>query len=243
MEYSCRIFLGGTSSISVNDIKAAFCAFDVRDVHFCAKKHDCCFITLSDASSTDRLVRQCRETNGGGEYLTWPITVDKKICNIQVIPWRLEDARLSEGEMEPRRTVFVGGLPMPTTAKQLAAFMAQEYGPVRNAAIKVCKAMKYPVGCGYVEFFSFKDYIDAVVAQSSLMPHNGKEKIVDLRPYVAEALCDECQRVLTKLFCGDIVCLQYYCRYCWWVAHSTPGREEHTPTHIGFKRHHWHIGT
>ena len=58
---------------------------------------------------------------------------------------------------------------------------------------------------------------------------------VEIKPYVMDGqMCDECKGVQCNgkpapFFCGSVMCLQYYCEYCWATLHSIPGRQNHRP--------------
>lgn len=51
---------------------------------------------------------------------------------------------------------------------------------------------------------------------------------VEIKPYVMEEqLCDECNgercdKRYASYFCGDPICLQYYCECCWDLRHYGP---------------------
>ena len=64
-------------------------------------------------------------------------------------PWRLEysECFLCKGvDLNPRKTIFVGGVPRLLKAQELAGIMESNFGSVCYAAIDVDPWMKYPKG-------------------------------------------------------------------------------------------------
>ena len=68
---------------------------------------------------------------------------------MQVRPWCLDhsDCFLREGiDLNPRKTVFVGGVPRLLKAQELASIMDSNFGFVCYAGVDVDPWMKYPKG-------------------------------------------------------------------------------------------------
>ncbi|EDX09779.1 GD12954 [Drosophila simulans] len=152
--------------------------------------------------------------------------------------WRLADADYvldATMSLDPRKTVFVGGVPRPLKAFELAMIMDRLYGGVCYAGIDTDPELKYPKGAGRVAFSNQQSYIAAISARFVQLQHGDIDKRVEVKPYVLDdQMCDECegQRCGGKFapfFCANVTCLQYYCEHCWAVIHSRPGREYHKP--------------
>ena len=61
--------------------------------------------------------------------------------------------------LDPRKTIFVGGVPRPLRAIELAIIMDRLYGSVCYAGIDTDPELKYPKGAGRVAF-RFKSKIN-----------------------------------------------------------------------------------
>lgn len=164
-----------------------------------------------------------------------PTTKDKPV---QIRPWRLSDADFvldASMPLDPRKTVFVGGVPRPLKAVELAMIMDRLYGGVCYAGIDTDPELKYPKGAGRVAFSNQQSYIAAISARFVQLQHGDIDKRVEVKPYVLDdQMCDECQGQrcggkFAPFFCANVTCLQYYCEHCWATIHSRPGREFHKP--------------
>lgn len=68
---------------------------------------------------------------------------------VQIRPWCLSDADFvmdASQILDPRKTIFVGGVPRPLRAVELALIMDRLYGGVCYAGIDVDPELKYPKG-------------------------------------------------------------------------------------------------
>ncbi|KAF9821509.1 hypothetical protein SFRURICE_014273 [Spodoptera frugiperda] len=157
---------------------------------------------------------------------------------VQIRPWRLADADFvldASMPLDPRKTVFVGGVPRPLKAVELAMIMDRFYGGVCYAGIDTDPELKYPKGAGRVAFSNQQSYIAAISARFVQLQHGDIDKRVEVKPYVLDdQMCDECAGArcgskFAPFFCANVTCLQYYCEHCWATIHSRPGREFHKP--------------
>ncbi|XP_016085603.1 cytoplasmic polyadenylation element-binding protein 3-like [Sinocyclocheilus grahami] len=157
---------------------------------------------------------------------------------VQIRPWNLSDSDfVMDGSqpLDPRKTIFVGGVPRPLRAVELAMIMDRLYGGVCYAGIDTDPELKYPKGAGRVAFSNQQSYIAAISARFVQLQHNDIDKRVEVKPYVLDdQMCDECQGArcggkFAPFFCANVTCLQYYCEYCWASIHSRAGREFHKP--------------
>uniref|UniRef100_A0A673FY65 Cytoplasmic polyadenylation element binding protein 3 n=1 Tax=Sinocyclocheilus rhinocerous TaxID=307959 RepID=A0A673FY65_9TELE len=172
----------------------------------------------------------------------WSQHVRKLLCffrsQVQIRPWNLSDSDfVMDGSqpLDPRKTIFVGGVPRPLRAVELAMIMDRLYGGVCYAGIDTDPELKYPKGAGRVAFSNQQSYIAAISARFVQLQHNDIDKRVEVKPYVLDdQMCDECQGArcggkFAPFFCANVTCLQYYCEYCWASIHSRAGREFHKP--------------
>ena len=71
------------------------------------------------------------------------------LLQVQVRAWRISDGEChfdKSKEVDSRLTAFVGGVPRPLRADQLAKIMNDHFGNVCHAVISVDETMDYPRG-------------------------------------------------------------------------------------------------
>ncbi|KAI8040392.1 hypothetical protein M5D96_006332 [Drosophila gunungcola] len=243
--FSRKVFVGGLPpDIDEDEITTSFRRFGPLVVDWPHKAESksyfppkgYAFLLFQDESSVQQLIDSCI-TDEDKLYLcvSSPTIKDKAV---QIRPWRLADADYvldATMSLDPRKTVFVGGVPRPLKAFELAMIMDRLYGGVCYAGIDTDPELKYPKGAGRVAFSNQQSYIAAISARFVQLQHGDIDKRVEVKPYVLDdQMCDECegQRCGGKFapfFCANVTCLQYYCEHCWAVIHSRPGREYHKP--------------
>ncbi|KAG7228887.1 hypothetical protein INR49_008665 [Caranx melampygus] len=183
------------------------------------------FLLFQEESSVQALIEACMEEDGKLYLCVSSPTIKDK--PVQIRPWNLSDSDfVMDGSqpLDPRKTIFVGGVPRPLRAIELAMIMDRLYGGVCYAGIDTDPELKYPKGAGRVAFSNQQSYIAAISA-----------RFVEVKPYVLDdQLCDECQGArcggkFAPFFCANVTCLQYYCEFCWANIHSRAGREFHKP--------------
>nr|XP_021551362.1 cytoplasmic polyadenylation element-binding protein 4 [Neomonachus schauinslandi] len=194
------------------------------------------FLLFQDESSVQALIDACIEEDGKLYLCVSSPTIKDK--PVQIRPWNLSDSDfVMDGSqpLDPRKTIFVGGVPRPLRAVELAMIMDRLYGGVCYAGIDTDPELKYPKGAGRVAFSNQQSYIAAISARFVQLQHGEIDKRVEVKPYVLDdQLCDECQGArcggkFAPFFCANVTCLQYYCEYCWAAIHSRAGREFHKP--------------
>ncbi|RNA17947.1 cytoplasmic polyadenylation element-binding 2 isoform X2 [Brachionus plicatilis] len=194
------------------------------------------FLIFQEERSVQELIEQC-VMDDGKLYMvvSSPSMKDKPV---QIRPWCLADSDfVMDGSqpLDPRKTIFVGGVPRPLKAIELAMIMDRFYGGVCYAGIDTDPELKYPKGAGRVAFSNQQSYIAAISARFVQLQHGEIDKRVEVKPYVLDdQMCDECQGVrcggkFAPFFCANVTCLQYYCEACWATIHTRPGREYHKP--------------
>ena len=102
---------------------------------------------------------------------------------VQIRPWRLSDADFvldASMPLDPRKTVFVGGVPRPLKAVELAMIMDRLYGGVCYAGIDTDPELKYPKGAGRVAFSNQQSYISAISARFVQLQHGDIDKRVSI---------------------------------------------------------------
>ncbi|VDN04620.1 unnamed protein product [Thelazia callipaeda] len=196
------------------------------------------FLVFEDESSVQSLVNKChKEDEKYYLFVSSPTMRDKPV---QVRPWRLIDMEYVLGEnfiLNPRRTIFIGGVPRPTKARELASILEQLYGPVCYVGIDIDPELKYPKGAARVTFSTEQAFITAISGRFVNIPHADVFKRVEIKPYMMdEQMCDECEGLLCSeryapYFCGDTSCLQYYCETCWDNFHYGEFSDENKALH------------
>ncbi|KAF7248269.1 Cytoplasmic polyadenylation element-binding protein 2 [Varanus komodoensis] len=194
------------------------------------------FLLFQEESSVQALIDACLEEDGKLYLCVSSPTIKDK--PVQIRPWNLSDSDfVMDGSqpLDPRKTIFVGGVPRPLRAVELAMIMDRLYGGVCYAGIDTDPELKYPKGAGRVAFSNQQSYIAAISARFVQLQHGDIDKRVEVKPYVLDdQMCDECQGArcggkFAPFFCANVTCLQYYCEFCWANIHSRAGREFHKP--------------
>lgn len=196
------------------------------------------FLVFTNERSVQELVNACEfYENKFYLQLSSPTMNDKAV---QVRPWRLSDIDYfcdESSSVDHRRTVFIGGVPRPTRASDLARSLEDYYGKVSYVGIDIDPELKYPKGAARVTFATAQSFVRAISGRFVQVTHAETNKRVEIKPYVMEDQhCDECLGKLCKhnyapYFCGDASCLQYYCEVCWDRMHyeMENNRTEHKP--------------
>ena len=94
--------------------------------------------------------------------------------------WKHEVANPLKAPLDPRKTIFVGGVPRPLRAVELAIIMDRLYGSVCYAGIDTDPELKYPKGAGRVAFSSQQSYIAAISARFVQLQHGEIDKRVEV---------------------------------------------------------------
>lgn len=243
--YSRKVFVGGLPpDIDEDEITASFRKYGPLCVDWPHKNESksyfppkgYAFLLFQDEISVHQLVEVCvKEDDKLFTTISSPTIKDK---SVQIRPWNISDSDFvmdGSAPLDPRKTIFVGGVPRPLRAIELAIIMDRLYGSVCYAGIDTDPELKYPKGAGRVAFSSQQSYIAAISARFVQLQHGDIDKRVEVKPYVLDdQMCDECSGSrcggkFAPFFCANVTCLQYYCETCWSTIHSRPGREFHKP--------------
>ncbi|MEE6462465.1 hypothetical protein FKM82_001603 [Ascaphus truei] len=243
--FSRKVFVGGLPpDIDEDEITASFRRFGPLVVDWPHKAESksyfppkgYAFLLFQEESSVQALIDACIEEEGKLYLCVSSPTIKDK--PVQIRPWNLSDSDfVMDGSqpLDPRKTIFVGGVPRPLRAVELAMIMDRLYGGVCYAGIDTDPELKYPKGAGRVAFSNQQSYIAAISARFVQLQHGDIDKRVEVKPYVLDdQMCDECQGArcsgkFAPFFCANVTCLQYYCEFCWANIHSRAGREFHKP--------------
>ncbi|PAV56220.1 hypothetical protein WR25_01296 [Diploscapter pachys] len=196
------------------------------------------FLVFEEELAVQRLVKACHME--GDRYYLFVSSPTMRDKPVQIRPWRLSDIDFvphPKMELDPRRTVFIGGVPRPTRARELAECLEKIYGSVAYVGIDIDPELKYPKGAARVTFSTTAAFVHAIAGRYVNVFHSDSQKRVEIKPYVLdEQYCDECdgkrcENRYAPYFCGDVGCLQYYCYACWDAIHERPNskRSNHKP--------------
>ncbi|KAK6734010.1 hypothetical protein RB195_017653 [Necator americanus] len=244
--YSRKVFVGGLPiDIEEDELVETFARFGPLVVDWPNKNETksyfppkgYVFLIFNHESSVRTLVQHCTvEDEKLFLFISSPMNAEK--LKVQIRPWRLADADYLVDVNVPinlRRVVFVGGVPRPIRAVELAHIMDRLYGSVACAGIDTDVEYKYPKGAGRVAFTNYNSYMKAITERYAQLSHGEVEKRVEMKPYVLDdQICEECIREPNggrhaPFFCPHLECLQYYCESCWTSMHGSPLREHHKP--------------
>uniref|UniRef100_A0A7I5E818 Cytoplasmic polyadenylation element-binding protein 1 n=1 Tax=Haemonchus contortus TaxID=6289 RepID=A0A7I5E818_HAECO len=244
--YSRKVFVGGLPiDIEEEELVETFARFGSLVVDWPNKNESksyyppkgYVFLIFDHETSVRTLVQHCTvEDEKLFLFISSPLSSEK--LKVQIRPWRLADADYLVDVNVPinlRRVVFVGGVPRPIRAVELAHIMDRLYGSVACAGIDTDVEYKYPKGAGRVAFTNYNSYMRAITERYAQLSHGEVEKRVEMKPYVLDdQICEECVREPNggrhaPFFCPHLECLQYYCESCWTSMHGSPSREHHKP--------------
>uniref|UniRef100_A0A1I7ZVB8 RRM domain-containing protein n=1 Tax=Steinernema glaseri TaxID=37863 RepID=A0A1I7ZVB8_9BILA len=241
--FSKKVFLGGLPpDIDERQLNHCFSSFGKHridwphknDTHYQFPPKGYAFVIFEKASSVVNLLSRCVIIRGKFIIALSSLSVRNK--EVQVRPWLLSDCFYICAPApipDHRLTVFVGGVPRPTTAAQLAALMQANFGCVLQVTIDVDSAFLYPRGSARVRFAFRHSYMAAVGKRFVRFNNGEQQKNLEIKPFVAdEPKCDKCGRAEAK-FCGSLNCLSYYCTKCWELRHD---EEVHEPLVVESRR-------
>ncbi|KAM4819617.1 cytoplasmic polyadenylation element-binding protein 4 isoform 1-T1 [Thomomys bottae] len=186
--YSRKVFVGGLPpDIDEDEITASFRRFGPLIVDWPHKAESksyfppkgYAFLLFQDESSVQALIDACIEEEDKLYLCVSSPTIKDK--PVQIRPWNLSDSDfVMDGSqpLDPRKTIFVGGVPRPLRAVELAMIMDRLYGGVCYAGIDTDPELKYPKGAGRVAFSNQQSYIAAISARFVQLQHGEIDKRV-----------------------------------------------------------------
>ncbi|CAI5441343.1 unnamed protein product [Caenorhabditis angaria] len=194
------------------------------------------FLLFEKERSVRDLVAECFEEEAG-LFITLDDCTTLGSVRVQIRPWLLADAEFLMDFNVPINTklvAFIGGVPRPLKAVELAHFFEQTYGHVVCVGIDIDNKFKYPRGSGRVAFSNYDAYVNAITDRYIVLDHEDIHKRVEIKPYFFHnQSCEECSgryhRQHAPFFCPSLECFQYYCETCWHKMHAHPSRFHHMP--------------
>ncbi|XP_043919453.1 cytoplasmic polyadenylation element-binding protein 2 [Protopterus annectens] len=164
--FSRKVFVGGLPpDIDEDEITSSFRRFGPLVVDWPHKAESksyfppkgYAFLLFQEESSVQSLIDACIEEDAKLYLCVSSPTIKDK--PVQIRPWNLSDSDfVMDGSqpLDPRKTIFVGGVPRPLRALELAMIMDRLYGGVCYAGIDTDPELKYPKRCWPLLFQSTK---------------------------------------------------------------------------------------
>lgn len=194
------------------------------------------YIVFNQEESVHKLLDSCKRRDSKFYYTLSSKRMKSK--DVEVIPWYTADAvsckrstpltqKPASLRVEPKKTVFVGGLHGMMSASLLRKMMKDLFGPVKYVVIDTDKN-RYPIGSGRVCFSENQGYQKAIDAEFVEVKATKFTKKIQIDPYVEDKVCQfdhGCFSDGTR-FCRQ--CLTYHCDKCWKYAHEIPSMAHHT---------------
>ena len=243
--YSRKVFVGGLPpDIDEITIRDYFCKFGTLKVDWPHKSESRCllppkgyaFLIFKHEFAVELLVSACVSQGDKLFYFVSSLTCKNK--QVQIRPWAISDSVFVDEEnkpMNPRRTVFVGGVPRPVRATELASVLKSQFGSVSYASIDVDPLLQYPKGSARVTFSTLDSFVTAVNARFVNLTLSDVDKVVEIKPYFLDGqVCDICNGFNSggkpaMFYCSDNECLRYLCENCWAAEHSACSKQHHFP--------------
>uniref|UniRef100_A0A3Q1CMV1 RRM domain-containing protein n=1 Tax=Amphiprion ocellaris TaxID=80972 RepID=A0A3Q1CMV1_AMPOC len=188
--YSRKVFVGGLPpDIDEDEITNSFRRYGHLVVDWPHKAESksyfppkgYAFLLFQEETSVQALIDACIEEDSKLYLCVSSPTIKDK--PVQIRPWNLSDSDfVMDGSqpLDPRKTIFVGGVPRPLRAVELAMIMDRLYGGVCYAGIDTDPELKYPKGAGRVAFSNQQSYIAAISARFVQLQHNDIDKRVNI---------------------------------------------------------------
>ncbi|WKY11584.1 hypothetical protein Q1695_003284 [Nippostrongylus brasiliensis] len=178
------------------------------------------FVVFESEVAVLNLLQKCVKLQGNFFLLCGEDSKNPKLA--QVRPWYLSSityAPRPQSLIDPRLTVFIGGVPRPIAAQELGSLLEKNFGELVYCEIDVEPELFYPKGAARAVFASYSGYIRAIQTRFLEMPNfEFNKRNVEIKPYIMEnAECDECLDSISDQYCR--LCLQYYCQKCWEKLH------------------------
>ncbi|CAJ0924287.1 unnamed protein product, partial [Mesorhabditis belari] len=240
--YSCKLFIGGIPyDVSERLLYDAFAPYGrcriewpgrgrIRGVLQRGKTVGYIYVVFDEEKSAKQLLKDCKQFNMDTQDLYFTLNIPSasggNTRQVQVIPWVVSDANYVHdptGKLDPKKTIFVGGLHGMLTAEALFTIMNQTFGDVIYVGIDTDK-YKYPIGSGRVTFSSYMAFFQAVGSAHLAIRTNKFLKRIQIDPFLEEALCMMCKKANGQVFCTRRQCFSYFCLVCWQLRHNLCGQ-------------------
>ncbi|CAH8598967.1 unnamed protein product [Schistosoma turkestanicum] len=222
-------------------------------------KRGYCYALFNDVRSVTLLLSMCyRRTKGFYINLSTlcPDLEKSRLDSLQIIPWDKQDTfyqpifneydnitnRNGENinlQSDERRlgtetrtkvySVFVGALHGMMTAQALFTIFSDLFGNVSYAALDTDK-YHYPIGSGRVAFKSPEGYLAAVKTNFIRVECQVFSKVIQIDPYLEDAMCSKCFSAPGVYFCRHLKCFDYFCPKCWINYHGSSNMTTTTTT-------------
>lgn len=232
--YSQKVFIGGLPSgideDGIVDNFGCFGSFAIdmpknEDGNPGSPSKGYAFLLFNNECSVHALVKSCiKESNQ--LYIACILKQKKKL--VQVRPWSLSSATFIMNPFikhENEMTAFIGGVPRPIKAVDLATAIDQIYGGVCYVEIDTEPDFGYPKRTGRVVFSNIRSYIAAINSRFLRLKNKKVEKMIEMKPYIQNhqncGMCLQSYPGSQICFCANMLCMRFYCICCWLKTHPT----------------------
>lgn len=187
-KYSRKVFVGGLpQDIDQDEIFNYFRVYGQLTVDWPHKSESksvyppkgYVFLIFEKEKSVQDLMSNCAQDKD--KYYLNISSASVKDKQIQIRPWCLNDTDYvmdTAQPIDPRKTIFVGGVPRPLKSRELAQRMEDLYGGVCYAGIDTDPELKYPKGAARVSFTNQHSYKAAINSRFVLLNYDEIEKRV-----------------------------------------------------------------
>ncbi|MES1904503.1 MAG: translation regulator activity [Paramarteilia canceri] len=137
----------------------------------CIKEKNSYYWRLSSPTINNKMVQIRPWVTSDSEFVTPDLLVQCGIQDSEAVNSNtstkttcisLESGKQLSKKLHPRKMIFVGGIPRPTKALDLALSLQDNFGKILYAAIDTDSDFHYPKGAGKVLFESRESYIRAI---------------------------------------------------------------------------------
>uniref|UniRef100_A0A0N4UBV6 RRM domain-containing protein n=1 Tax=Dracunculus medinensis TaxID=318479 RepID=A0A0N4UBV6_DRAME len=177
--FSRKVFVGGLPhGVTANTITEFFNQFGTATVDWPHRDQNkrYAFVVFEKESSVQILIENCTMCQGKLNIILK--NKGKNLKMVQVRPWLLseQEYRISEAVINDRYSVFVGGVPRTTSARELAVVIQQTIGNVSSVTLELDSDTQYPKGAARVVFKNRESYLIAIAMRMITINKIDQEK-------------------------------------------------------------------
>ncbi|XP_027193764.2 uncharacterized protein LOC113788505 isoform X1 [Dermatophagoides pteronyssinus] len=206
------------------------------------------YLIFDDSRSVERLIAQCNiafDSEGPKYIYSLQSKHSRKLKNVQIIPWDKKDSshyrtgfhyhgdtladnnnneNLHSSMIDESRMVFLGALHGMLNSRSIFEALQRIFGPVDYVILETDR-FDYPMGFGRAQFSTTSAYQRAINARFVKVLSLRFKKTIQIDPYLEDQKCSQCYYEDGPVYCFE--CRDYFCRVCFTMKHSEPGKELH----------------
>nr|XP_027193765.1 dual specificity protein kinase splB-like isoform X2 [Dermatophagoides pteronyssinus] len=206
------------------------------------------YLIFDDSRSVERLIAQCNiafDSEGPKYIYSLQSKHSRKLKNVQIIPWDKKDSshyrtgfhyhgdtladnnnneNIHSSMIDESRMVFLGALHGMLNSRSIFEALQRIFGPVDYVILETDR-FDYPMGFGRAQFSTTSAYQRAINARFVKVLSLRFKKTIQIDPYLEDQKCSQCYYEDGPVYCFE--CRDYFCRVCFTMKHSEPGKELH----------------